>query len=31
VVKAATHKPMRVFGSRYFAYDESTLRAADAR
>jgi len=23
-------KPMRVFGSRYFAYDENTLRAADA-
>ena len=30
VVEAVTHKPMRVFGSRYFAYDESTLRAADA-
>ncbi len=24
------HKPMRVFGSKYFAYDENTLRAADA-
>ena len=33
-VKAAveniTHRPMRVFGSRYFAYDENTLRVADA-
>jgi hypothetical protein len=29
-VERITHKPMRVFGSRYFAYDESTLRAADA-
>ena len=29
-VKRITHKPMRVFGSRYFAYDENTLRAADA-
>ena len=29
-VEDITHKPMRVFGSRYFAYDESTLRAADA-
>jgi hypothetical protein len=25
-----THRPMRVFGSRYFAYDENTLKAADA-
>jgi len=29
-VESITHKPMRVFGSRYFAYDENTLRAADA-
>ena len=29
-VEAITHKPMRVLGSRYFAYDENTLRAADA-
>jgi hypothetical protein len=29
-VEKITHKPMRVFGSRYFAYDENTLRAADA-
>lgn len=29
-VAQITRKPMRVFGSRYFAYDESTLRAADA-
>ncbi len=29
-VEHITHKPMRVFGSRYFAYDENTLRAADA-
>ena len=28
-VEAITGKPMRVFGSRYFAYDENTLRAAD--
>ncbi len=28
-VERATHKPMRVFGSRYFAYDENTLKAAD--
>lgn len=28
-VEGITHKPMRVFGSRYFAYDENTLRAAD--
>lgn len=29
-VEQITHRPMRVFGSRYFAYDENTLRAADA-
>jgi hypothetical protein len=29
-VERITHKPMRVFGSRYFAYNEDTLRAADA-
>lgn len=29
-VERITHKPMRVFGSRYFAYDANTLRAADA-
>jgi len=29
-VEKVTHKPMRVFGSRYFAYDENTLKAADA-
>ena len=29
-VEKITHKPMRLFGSRYFAYDENTLRAADA-
>lgn len=29
-VERVTHKPMRVFGSRYFAYDENTLRVADA-
>ncbi|HZD91611.1 MAG TPA: polysaccharide deacetylase family protein [Pseudolabrys sp.] len=29
-VERITGKPMRVFGSRYFAYDENTLRAADA-
>jgi hypothetical protein len=29
VVERTTHKPMRVFGSRYFAYDENTLKAAD--
>ena len=29
-VENITHQPMRVFGSRYFAYDENTLRAADA-
>jgi len=28
-VEKRTHKPMRVFGSRYFAYDENTLKAAD--
>jgi hypothetical protein len=29
-VERVTQKKMRVFGSRYFAYDENTLRAADA-
>jgi hypothetical protein len=29
-VEQITHKPMRLFGSRYFAYDENTLRAAEA-
>lgn len=29
-VEQVTGKPMRLFGSRYFAYDENTLRAADA-
>lgn len=29
-VEDITGKPMRVFGSRYFAYDENTLKAADA-
>ena len=29
-VEQVTHEPMRVFGSRYFAYDENTLKAADA-
>lgn len=29
-VEQLTHKPMRLFGSRYFAYDENTLQAADA-
>lgn len=29
-VEKITGKEMRVFGSRYFAYDETTLRAADA-
>jgi hypothetical protein len=29
-VEKITHRPMRVFGSRYFAYDENTLKAADA-
>ena len=29
-VEQITRKPMRLFGSRYFAYDENTLRAADA-
>jgi len=28
-VEAVTGKPMRVFSSGYFAYDENTLRAAD--
>jgi len=29
-VEKITGKEMRVFGSRYFAYDETTLKAADA-
>ena len=29
-VESITGKEMRVFGSRYFAYDETTLKAADA-
>jgi len=29
-VESVIGKPMRVFGSRYFAYDENTLKAADA-
>ncbi len=29
-IERITHRPMRVFGSRYFGYDENTLRAADA-
>ena len=29
-VERITRKPMLLFGSRYFAYDENTLRAADA-
>ncbi len=28
-VEGVTDRPMRVFGSRYFAYDENTLKAAD--
>lgn len=30
LVESVTGKPMRVFGSRYFAYDENTLKTADA-
>ncbi len=30
LIKEITGKEMRVFGSRYFAYDENTLKAADA-
>lgn len=30
LVESITGKEMRVFGSRYFAYDETTLKAADA-
>jgi hypothetical protein len=30
IERTIVHKTMRVFGSRYFAYDENTLRAADA-
>jgi hypothetical protein len=29
-IEACTGKPMRVFGSRYFAYDENTVIAAEA-
>ena len=29
LVESTTGLPMRVFGSRYFAYDENTLKAAD--
>jgi hypothetical protein len=29
-IEHCTGKPMRVFGSRYFAYDENTLKAAEA-
>jgi len=29
-IESITGKKMRVFGSRYFAYDENTLKAADA-
>jgi hypothetical protein len=29
-VEGVTGRPMRAFGSRYFAYDENTLKAADA-
>jgi len=29
LVEGVTGKPMRVFGSRYFAYDENTVKAAD--
>lgn len=30
LVEKVTGKPMRIFSSRYFAYDENTLKAADA-
>jgi len=30
LVEKAVGKPMRIFSSRYFAYDENTLKAADA-
>lgn len=30
LVESITDKKMKVFGSRYFAYDETTLKAADA-
>ena len=30
LVESITGKEMRVFGSKYFAYDENTLKAADA-
>jgi hypothetical protein len=29
-IESRTDKPMRVFGSKYFAYDENTLKAAEA-
>ena len=29
LVETVTGRPMRVFGSRYFAYDDNTLKAAD--
>ncbi len=29
-IERITRKPMQVFGSKYFAYDQNTLRAADA-
>lgn len=29
-IESRTGKPMRVFGSKYFAYDENTLKAAEA-
>jgi len=30
IERTIVHKTMRVFGSKYFAYDENTLKAADA-
>jgi hypothetical protein len=29
-IESRTGKPMRIFGSKYFAYDENTLKAAEA-
>ncbi|MGA1840660.1 MAG: polysaccharide deacetylase family protein [bacterium] len=29
IIEACTGKPMRIIGSRYFAYDENTLQAAE--
>lgn len=29
-IEACTGKPMQVFGSRYFAYDENTIKAAES-